>query len=169
MNSRKPIRQLVVLVCFAIVAQAAYAQQKEAAADKYVLGSRTVRIPAPEGFIDVVPRFDRITSRFVATESPDNEVLAVHVPRTLVPRLEKGEEPALDFYTKVSVSRRLKTVEATPEMFAEVVKVFQESSDTLLDPKGPVLTSVMKNAEKGLNEHWGEDTGLKISEPKNLG
>jgi hypothetical protein len=153
---------VLAIICFstALTAQSS---------NSYKLGTRTVIISPPKDFVDVVPRFERIAARFIATESPGNEVLAVHVPETYVSRLEKLEEPAFDFYTKVSVSKRLKEIDCTRANFSDAVSQVRKSFDSYLNPKGQFLLSIVKNANKGLTEHLGQDPELKIGETKNLG
>src|SRR5688500_14773661 len=77
-------------------------------AETFDLGGRSVRVPAPESFTDTVRNYPRIAERLIASESPQNEVLAVHVTDEILPRIKNGEEPDLPFYTKVSVWKQLK-------------------------------------------------------------
>ena len=167
-----PMKKLTILeifACIAIFACVINAQQAAATTDSYVLGSRTIRIPAPHGFVDVVPRFDQITARFIATESPNNDMLAVHVENSMAPTLQKGESPALDFYTKVSVSKRFKTVDISVADFKAMVVSFEKESPSLLDSNGPVMKAIVQHSNKGLSELSGTKVEIEMDQPTNLG
>jgi hypothetical protein len=158
------------LVLAAMLAGMTHAQQPGGlAGDLYRIGDRFVRVPAPAGFTDAGSRFENMRERFTASESPDSELLAVFVQNVLVPSLEKGDDPDLEFYAKVSVLRAAKTVDFTPDLFAFYTTDLEKKFDKMLDPTGPALAPLIKNAEKGLDTHWGRGTGFDLKEPKNLG
>lgn len=137
--------------------------------DSYALGSQTVRIPTPEGYTEAFARFARIAGRISATEAPGLETLAVHLPNSLIRQIEKGKDPDLDFYTKVSVNKQLRSQETTNEMFASIVAALEKNFESYLDPNGPLMKSVVKNADKGLSERYGRDAGVDVSQIKSLG
>lgn len=165
----KRLTVILILVCIAVFASAINAQQNAITTDSYRLGSRTVRIPAPNGFFDVVPRFDQITARFIATESPNNDMLAVHVEDSMAPIFQKGDNPALDFYTKVSVSKRFRTVETSEADFKAMVVSFEKESPSLLDSNGPVMKSIVQHSNKGLSELSGTKVEMELDQPTILG
>lgn len=137
--------------------------------DVYPLGTRTVKIPAPEGFSEISARFPRIAARLAATEDPGNEILAVHLPDSLLYEFTYDQDRDLEFYTKVSVARPARTLVFTPAMFAEMVAKMERSFDTYLDPDGPLLREIKGNAEKGMAEYWGTDAKVALNQPKSLG
>ena len=96
-------------------------------------------------------------------------MLAVHVPDRLIPLIAKRMDPDLDLFTKVSVSRSAKAIDMTPESFGDIVANLEKNFDTYLDPNGAIVAEMVKNADKGLDKYWKQETGTKISQPKNLG
>ena len=52
-----------------------------AAAESFDIGGRRIRVPAPDGFTGVLTRYKHFAPRFTGTESPELEMLAVHVSR----------------------------------------------------------------------------------------
>jgi len=140
-----------------------------AAAESFDIGGRSIRVPAPDGFTGVLTRYKHFARRFTGTESPELEMLAVHVPDALIPLIAKRVDPDLDLFTKVSVSRSAKAIDMTPETFAAIVASLEKNFDTYLDPNGPIVAEMIKNAGKGLDKYWKQETGTKISQPKNLG
>ena len=135
----------------------------------FQLGARRVTIPAPDGFMNAFAKFDVIANRFIATEYPGNETLAVHVPLEMADRIAKGENPQLDFYTKVFVSNKAKAVDLTEKQFADVAAAYEALARQMLDPNGAVLKTTIANAQKGLSELSGKDVHLEFLEPKVLG
>jgi len=116
-----------------------------------------VRIPPPEGFTEAYSRSAPLATRFIMTEDEANEVLTGHLPDAMMAQLKTAEDAEWNFYTKVSVNRSLKAVDATQKIFDGVVTVLEQQTGGLLDPNGPII----KKAEK--------ETGLVIKEPKYLG
>jgi hypothetical protein len=136
--------------------------------DKYQFGDRRITIPAPDGFTNVVGRFAHVTKRMNATESPGNDLLAVHVPETFVPKLQASEEIDLEFYTKASAINRIRAADVSAELYKAVVADLEKNFNTYLDPNGPVMTGVEKNSEKGLAA-IGNETKVEMAGTKNLG
>ena len=130
------------------------------------LGGRSVKIPSPDNFTDTVVLFPRIAARLIASESPLNDVLAVHVTDDILPQLKNGYEPDLPFFTKVSVLKQLRTADVDLHEFQALAAEFEKQSPGMLQ-------TVVKSTEKGsgdrLSKHWGTDTNLKIGETRSLG
>ena len=160
------VKNLSFISCaflLALLAASAAAQD-----DMYDIGGRKVRIPAPEGFSDGL-RFERYSALISATEYPDLEILASHVSAVTAQKLEKGASPPLEFYTKVSVDKRFKTMDQTPELFAYTVADLEKNFDTYIDPNGPTVRSMVKGVDKGLTSEAGREAKFDISQPRNLG
>jgi hypothetical protein len=137
--------------------------------DTFQLGSKTVKIPSPEGFTQIIERFPRVAARLNATEDPSNEILAVHLPDPLVYKFAADEDRDLEFYTKVSIARPARMMDFTTEMFAGYVAKMEQSFDTYLEPEGPMLKQIKGNAEKGMTQFWGSDAKVAVNQPKSLG
>jgi hypothetical protein len=156
---------IVVLAGF-LAAQPVSKEVSSVSAVSVELGSRTVRIPAPDRFTDSLLHFPRIAARLMAAESPMNEVLAVHVTDEIVPVLKDRQDPDLPFYTKASVLKEFKNIDVEAAEFQSLAADFEK-----LSPGS--LQSIAKNAEQGtgerLNHHWGTETSLRIGETRMLG
>lgn len=138
-------------------------------ADLYHLGSRPVEIPPPEGFEDAFKKSERVASIMSATEDPNNEVLAVHLPSDVLARVLRGEVMGFDFYTKVSVPRMSKARDLTEAEFAGIISHFDNLSPQVLDVNGPVMKSAAKNLREGLSRVTGEQVQVDLDQPKTLG
>jgi hypothetical protein len=162
----------LLLACILFVTSFAFSQtgMKDAALvaqpASVDLGGRNVRIPAPDNFTDTMTQFPRIAGRLIASESPLNEVLAVHVADEILPRLKNGDDPDLPFYTKVSVLRQLRNADMETAEFQALAAEFEKQSPGMLQ-------SIVKSGEKGtderLSKYWGGETNLKIGETRTLG
>jgi hypothetical protein len=135
----------------------------------FELGSKSVVIPAPEGFTEISARFPHVASRLAATEDPGNEILAIYLPDSLVYKFAADEDRDLEFYTKASIAKPAKTLEFTPEMFAAMTAKMEKSFDSYLKIEGPLLKQIKGNAEKGMSEFWGGETSVALNQPKSLG
>ncbi|MEQ1762261.1 MAG: hypothetical protein ABL984_03845 [Pyrinomonadaceae bacterium] len=157
---------IVVSLVSGLVAQAPSAGTLS---EEFQLGSRSVKVPAPDGFMGAFTRFDKIAERMIATEDAGNEVLTVHLPASEFPKFEANQDQDLDLYTKVSVSKRVKTLDISPSMFADVVSASEKQIVALLGPNSDIFKRVEGNTGKGLTELWGNETTVRINEPKYLG
>jgi len=137
--------------------------------ETFQLGSRTVKIPAPDGFADVFSRLDRLTGRVLATEDPGNEALATHLPKSAIAQFETNQDRDLEFYTKVSISKDAKTVDITPEMYGRIQSSLDKDIGTLFGTGGKLRTQIGGITGKRLSELWGNETDVRIDQPLNLG
>ena len=161
---------LFAFACALVLARDTCAQKAadaQADANAFQLGARTVKIPPPEGFTNVFS--DRVAGRFTAIEDSANEALSVHVPDGMVARLKASPDMDLTLYSKVSVFKALKTVDTTPEMFAELATSVEKSVGDYLDPNGATVKRAKENSETGLSEYLGTKTKVELTGPKNLG
>lgn len=135
----------------------------------YQLGTRSVVVPYPDGFLEASTQSDAIARLFTTTEAPENEMLAVHLPAEVLAKVKRGEESELSFYTKISVLRRYKALTITDNDFAGIVASFTATSDRVLDIDGPEMKKIEKDINSGLSELSGENVDLKFDQPINLG
>jgi hypothetical protein len=134
----------------------------------YQFGDRQITIPWPDGFTSVYGRFPQVTKRFNATEDPGNTVLAAHVPEDFVEKLQGSENIDLDFYTKVSVAKSLRSTPVTLEHYKEVVHDLEKNFEAYMNPDGELVKQVEKNSEKGL-AGIGKKTRIDTTSTKSLG
>jgi len=136
-------------------------------ADSFQVGNGRLRIPEPEGFASISPKFPRLFDRFVATESRDNRVLVVHVEESAFGRLSVNQDSDLYFYTKVSAPRH--PVGLDESQFKALVSQFELQIGEFFDPNSPDLVAVVKDIRKGLSHHNREDSSFALSGAKDLG
>ena len=136
--------------------------------DRYQFGDRVIFIPAPDGFANVIGRFPKVTARFRATEDPGNVALASHVPESFIPDLEVSENIDLEFYTKVSTSKNLRSALVSLESYKAVVRDLEKNFDTYIDPEGDLIKKVETNSEKGL-AGMGTKATIRTTSTQNLG
>jgi hypothetical protein len=165
---------LLIFVCILSLTGSLFAQtSKEVRAptadDSYRLGSRTVRIPAPDKFTDTMVLYPHIAQILIVSESPGNEVLAAHVADEILPQIKGGAMADLPFYTKVSVMKRVKEMDAVAADFQAAAASIEKQAPTLLTEDGPALNQANKNIQGGLSKLYGTDVGISVSEPKVLG
>ena len=153
-----PLLALLILSCALI----------SSAQDKYQFGNRTISIPAPDGFTNVIGRFPKVTARFNATEDPDLVTLASHVPESFISKLEESENIDLELYTKVSSGKRFRSTPSTLEYYKSVVHDLEKNFDTYLDPDGDAVKKVEANYKKGL-AGMGTKANIRTTSTKNLG
>jgi hypothetical protein len=133
------------------------------------MGAQKVRIPAPDGFVEISSEFKFAIARLRAAEDPVNDLAAVHVPETFVPQLRINEDIDLDLFTKILVSKQTRGLDLTPELFAAVVAGLENNFSKDLDPDGELMKHAEKNSGKGLTKFRGTETPVDISGTKNLG
>lgn len=161
-----------VVIAFAIVfamTATAVAQTRKTSVAVFQLGNQPTRIPAPAGFEEATSQFEKIKTHFTATEAPDNDMLAVHLPRADCQRLRAGQFGPFDFYTKVSIRKGVRDEDYSAERFANLVSAFRESGLKLLDINGPTMKGILERLDKSLSELSQQETEIDLSQPVNLG
>ncbi len=162
-------RQLLIFACIILSAASQLTAQAVLANDVYRLGSRTVHIPAPEGFFDTFPHFDRVTGYFIAAETPSNNTLAAYVPNDTLPQLKAGIASPLIAYAKISVSREAITLDATPQLFANVVSDLEKRYAAPIAADSTITPPVAENAAKWLAANSSKDSTPELKTAINLG
>jgi hypothetical protein len=135
----------------------------------FQLGNQATRIPAPTGFEEAASQFEKIKHHFTLTEAPDNDMLAVHLPRADCEKLRAGEFGPFDFYTKVSIRRAIRDEAYSAEHFANLIATFRQSGGQILDINGPTMKGVVERLDKSLTELSQQSTEIDLSQPVNLG
>ena len=157
------------MIVVLLVTVPARSQSHEAKVFSARLGDKVINIPPPTGFEEVNQKFESMKTRFEVTETPLNQVLAGYLPTSDCERLRRGELPLLTYYAKVSVLRKAKEVDISPEIFQQVVEGYRKNATTLLDPDGPQMKALMKRIGKGLSEINSAETKLDLSKPQQFG
>lgn len=124
-----------------------------AAENRYALGSVEVIIPPPQGFEEVLSRFEEMRARMPDSDRLEN--LAAHLPADVVRTLKPGQD--LSFYTKVTVSKAAKAVDVSAETFASVAKQMAGTKVFEEDP----FQKWLRELEK--------DRGVVLDQPLQLG
>jgi hypothetical protein len=143
--------------------------QSAGALNNYQIGNKKIAIPAPIGFTEATSQVPVIKERFIATEAGENDLIAVHLPIEQVQLLKNGDFFDLTFYTKVSVSKRMKTLTVSEANFAEFTTAFKKNFPALTDPGGKEMKAILSSISDNLTELNKEKTTAAISQPVNLG
>ena len=133
------------------------------------LGDAELYIPPPEGFEEASAQFEQIKTRFAATESPANDMLAVHLPKSTCELFRQGKDPNLTLWTKVSVLKTGRTTFFSNADFATVVAEFRKNGATMMDPDGPLMKSELDHLDRALSNMSSKDASVNITQPVNLG
>ena len=161
----------IALSLFLTVAPAHSQRPNDARASKnpdvFQLGTRSVRIPSPTGFSDVIGRIENDHGRF----APDEQggLLSLDVPDDILPALAKDTLMPLEIYAKVRISPEIMEVDITPELYAATVAEFQKNFDALLDPNGKIVTTAKRDVSLYVSQVTGRVSKVDISATKNLG
>jgi hypothetical protein len=173
----KPPRSVIaVFSLLFVISPAAIAQKRKTVARQpkpavavFQLGDQATRIPAPAGFEEAASQFEKIKKHFTATEAPDNDMLAVHLPRADCERLRAGEFGPFDFYTKISIRRAIRDEKYSSARFADLVEAFRKSGSQILDINGPTMKGIVERLDKSLTELSQQSAEIDLSQPVNLG
>jgi hypothetical protein len=119
------------VAAFLVMAISAVAQTAKTEVTVFQLGDQAIRIPTPEGFEEAASQFEAIKKLMGSTESPDNDMLAVHMLHADCERLRAGGFGPFNFYTKVSVLRVARDRDFSADDFAAVASSFRKRSSQL--------------------------------------
>jgi hypothetical protein len=147
--------------------QGTTAQKQDKNPDVFQLGIKTVRIPTPTGFTDVMGRIPN-TKKLYARDDP-NGIIALSVPDEVFPQLKADPLMPLPFYAVVIVTEPFKTLDITPELFAQYVVVWEKEFGTFLDLKGPVIADAKKRIDSIRNPAVGGRSHVEFLDTKYLG
>lgn len=135
--------------------------------DTYQIGSKTIHIPAPAGFVNGYPRIPQVAANVKAFEDPEGRTLAMHVTQTVAGKLLKGEAvDALGFWTKISVRNDMDNIKVTPEMFAEFTARVEKDFEAMVDAE---LPKAAERGKKSLEEFLGKRMDVGLMRPISLG
>lgn len=148
---------------------AAQAQAQAPPANLFHLGSVDVSVPPPAGFVEASSRSSVVKELFLATESTQLDLLAVHVPADEMERISRGEYRGLEFYAKVSVSKALRVTNSTREDYAKFIAYLRSNSSKVFDLKSPRMREQLRHQNEGLTEVLKEKTTVDFSQPVNIG
>lgn len=135
----------------------------------YRLGDHDVSIPPPEGFVEAASRSEELKKFFEATEAKELDTLAVHLPAEVMEKVARGEHPFLEFYTKVSVSKQLRSMDQSQADFSGIVSYLRANNAKLFNLKSPEMQSQLKQQNKNLTELLKSDAKFDLSQPVSLG
>jgi len=158
-----------ILIILALAAAAPFAPARAQQAHVYQLGTKSVAIPPPAGFVEAMSQFEHVANLMKTTEDPGNDVLAAHLPAEMADQVRRGERTQMTFYTKVSVMKILRARDTTEADFASTVAHFEKTGQQVLDINGPVMKSAVKNLREGLNNAVGTEVPLELRQPQHLG
>lgn len=152
-------------------AAATHPQKPSGAASSLVvqLGTKSVVLPSPEGFGEAASQLEIVKRFFTATEDPNLDTLAVHMPFETIERLKKGEIFDLPFYTKVSIAKKNRQLEYSSKDFSTLVAHMQAQGGRILDLDSPEMKAKAKAQNKTLSDLLKQDVTLDFSQPVNLG
>ena len=171
MKLRKPAFLLAAAIVFAaatsVQAQDHAARQPKTSSVR--LGDKVIVIPDPEGYEEGTAQFPKIKELFTAVEAPSNDMLLAHLPASDCTTLRNGSEVFLSRYTKVSVLKAARELAVSDAEMTATVTEFRKNGTKMLEPDGPLVTEVMRNAERGLTKLKSREIGLDMSETQNLG
>lgn len=165
-------RILVISICVFTIAvaaagQATTAQKQDKNPDVFQLGAKSVRVPTPTGFTDVMGRIPN-TKKLYARNDP-NGIIALSVPDDVFPQLKADPLMPLPSYAVVTVTEPFRAIDMTPELFAEYVTVWEKEFGTYLDPKGPVMAEAKKRIDSIRNPAVGGRSHVEFLDTKYLG
>ncbi|MBV9959855.1 MAG: hypothetical protein JO360_15625 [Acidobacteria bacterium] len=170
---RRSLTALLILLVGAALCAAQSGQAQGSAATQpdmvIKLGKASVILPPPEGFAEATSQIESLRRIWEATESSDLDFLASHIPTEDLAKMKRGEPITHPFYTKVSVLRKVREMDISPELFSGIVNSLQQNSGKIFDINGPALKSSVRDANKGLDELLEQDVKLDMSQPVNLG
>lgn len=104
-----------------------------------------------------------------ATEAPQNDMLLAHLPLSECESLSKGENHAINNYTKVSVLRVAREIVVSRETVALTVDGFRKNFGVYTDPDSERMKELQKNAEQKLSELDSRETKIDLAKPQFLG
>jgi hypothetical protein len=145
------------------------AQTRKADVATFQLGDQLITIPAPNDFEEAAGKFESVKTRFTVTEDPANDVLAVHLPHADCDKLRAGLAAPLNFYTKISVSKRARDIDYSVEQFASLVAEFRKTGSQVMDINGPTMKETLEHLSKGLSDLNKKETQIDMDQPLNLG
>jgi hypothetical protein len=159
----------IAIAAFLFLSASATAQTRSTGAATVQLGNQVITIPSPDGFEEAASQFERVKNQFTLTEAPENDMLAVHMPRAVCDRLRAGEFGPFNFYTKISVRQGIRDLDYSAERFANLVSEFRKSSSRVLDVNSPAMKATLEHIGQGLSEINKQETEFNMTQPINLG
>ncbi|MGH9944855.1 MAG: hypothetical protein ACRD9R_21100 [Pyrinomonadaceae bacterium] len=135
----------------------------------FPVGGQFVALPEPEGFVEATSQSKEVKEHFAATFGPEHEVLAVHLPPETLEAIGRRMRVEFDHYTTVTVSTAFKEVDASVELFNQVVGQIEQSTEQMLAPNHPLTKELIGELEKNLSDRSKKQTKVNITQPIRFG
>jgi hypothetical protein len=158
---------LLFICLFALLVPVAAQYPPDKNPDTFHLGAKTVRIPPPENFTDVIGLIRNDNGRF-APDEPGG-LLSLAVPDKVIDRLAATPLMQLDIYTKARIEPSIRTTEISPDLYASVVSEFQKNFTTLFDPKGKIVNDARQEIKDFVTRVSGNKSKVEVAPVRNLG
>ncbi len=167
MKPRSMLFLAATLVFCATVINSAQSQQASSSTVK--LGDKVIVIPNPEGFEEASSQFEKIRRVLATMQLPHSDTLLLHMPVSDCDRLRTGSDPEFHHYTKVSVLKSRREVTSSDADMAGFVTAWRKNGAVMLDPDGPLLTSLMERLSRQISEAASKQITYDVNDTQNLG
>lgn len=144
------------------------AQSQQASSSTVKLGDKVIVIPNPEGFEEASSQFEKIR-RVLAVMQQHSDTLLLHLPVSDCDRLRTGSDPEFHTLTKVSVLKGMREVTYSSADMAGLVTAWRKNGAVMLDPDGPILTSMMERFSRKISEAASKQITYDVNDTQNLG
>jgi hypothetical protein len=131
------------------------------------LGAKSVCIPPPQGFTDVIGRIENDHGRFADRQI--DGLLAIDVPDDIIVKLSAEPLMSLPIYTNVRVAREMLTMDVSQELYNSIVSEYQKNFERLLDPNGKIAAAAKKEMSLHVSQVTGRLSNVDLAATKNLG
>lgn len=137
--------------------------------DTFRLGSKSVRIPPPEGFTNIVGRVKNDDGRFASVRPKGRRLLQIDIADEVASQVLTDPRMDLDFFTTVALQPQAENEDYTARKFAEFVEGLQSEFPDPIDPNGKIIQDAKKIAGANLTRESVEKSGLDTKIGQNLG
>lgn len=161
---------LSVLFCLTAFVCFGHSQTVVVERDSFLVGTQTVKVPPPTGFVNAYKKVDSLTKFFDSSADPEARLLGVLVQTDIAVKLKNNQRiGTLDFYIEFFVPKMMLNTEVTPRAFAEFVTKTEKDLDILINKNHPENEAAKNRVLDSLQELNGRPANIEIKPPKNLG
>ena len=132
-------------------------------ADSFKVGSKSIEIPAPKGFVRVTPKMGKVKRFFDQLVDPANRTLANYISDADAPLAFADEIPELDQTFAVNVNRQLADAELSPKDFAELKAVLKSQNKEMYQKAKAQVEKNLKKASKGVSKELDVDLAMNVT------
>ncbi|MEM1264196.1 MAG: hypothetical protein AAGH76_17485 [Pseudomonadota bacterium] len=132
-----------------------------AEAMEITVGKQTIKLPVPDGYVELTPAMSPYYESMQAYQSPTNERHAIFIPEDRAEAVLNGVFLELPTYMVVESTKSIQNRLLTKAEFKQLRQILRRDIDALLDEVQEEVTDVLSKGDEALSDELDADISVQ--------